>query len=155
MKALFAGTFNPFTIGHLSIVERALGIFPTVAVAIGTNCNKSPDLSPQERFNAISRLFADNPRVEVYMYSGLTADFAKEINAGVLIRGVRGVNDFASEMDLADINREILGIETVFLPALPQLSFVSGSMVRELSSNGHDVSTLIPILQNNQSTNRH
>jgi len=138
MKALFAGSFDPFTVGHRSIVERALSLFDEVVIAIGLNEHKHGEWSPGQRQDAISRLYKDDPRVTVMTYAGLTASFAKEIGAGVLLRGVRGNADFEYERNLADTNREIAGIDTVFLLCEPQYSFISSSMVRELIHNGFD-----------------
>lgn len=138
MKALFAGSFDPFTVGHRSIVERALSLFDEVVVAIGHNEHKRGEWSVEQRLDAISRLFADNPRVKVTVFSGLTAVFAKKIGANVLVRGVRGNADFEYERNLADANRQIAAIDTVFLLCEPQYSFVSSSMVRELIHNGFD-----------------
>lgn len=142
MKAVFAGSFNPFTVGHRSIVERGLTIFDTIVIAIGYNINK-PASDLEQRVEYIRSRYAGNPRVEVITYSGLTAEFARSIGAGVLLRGVRNVADLEYERNLADANKEILGMETVFLLAQPQFSYVSSSLVRELQANGHDVSNLL------------
>lgn len=143
MKALFAGSFDPFTVGHLSIVERALSMFDSVVVAIGRNEHKPGEWSVDERLEAISALFAGTARVEVTSYSGLTAAFARDIGADLLLRGVRDTSDFEYERNLADTNREISGIETAFILCEPKYSFVSSSMVRELIHNGFDASPYI------------
>lgn len=143
MKALFAGSFDPFTIGHLAIVESALKIFSSVVVAIGVNGNKKPEWPASVRRKAIADLFKDDPRVEVTTYSGITFRFARMIGAGVLVRGVRNGADFEFEKTLAEANRKIGGIETVFIPCDPGLAFVSSSLVRELLHNGEDPSSLI------------
>lgn len=152
MKALFAGSFDPFTVGHRSIVERALSLFDEVVVAIGQNEHKRGEWTIEQRLEAISHLYASNTRVKVTVYSGLTAAFAKRIGAGVLIRGVRGNADFEYERNLADTNREIAGIDTVFLLCEPEYSFISSSMVRELIHNGFDARKYIagdfPALEN-------
>ncbi|MDE6298565.1 MAG: pantetheine-phosphate adenylyltransferase [Muribaculaceae bacterium] len=134
--ALFAGSFDPFTIGHASIVERALTMFDKVIIAIGFNEKKPGEWSVQQRLDAISGFWEGNPDVEVVAYSGLTVEFARKVEADVLLRGVRSVLDFEYERNLADINRTISGLETVLLYSLPQLSFISSSMVRELIHNG-------------------
>ena len=158
MKALFAGSFDPFTVGHRSIVERCLTMFDEVTVAVGHNERKPGEWSVETRVRAISSLFADNPRVEVAAYSGLTVDMARRCGAGVLVRGVRGNSDFEYERNLADTNREIAGVETVFLISEPEYSFISSSMVRELLHNGHDVTKYIagkfPIPSTDESQNR-
>ena len=143
MKALFAGSFDPFTIGHFSIVRRSLAIFDSVVVAIGYNEHKPGMWSTEQRVEAISRLFHDEKRVEVFSYTGLTVDFARECHADALLRGVRTVADFEYERTLADTNRAICGIESVLLFSLPELSFISSSMVRELIHNGYDASKYI------------
>lgn len=143
MKALFAGSFDPFTIGHRSIVERGLKLFDKIVIAIGYNEHKPGEWSVEERMSAISSLYAGNPDVEVTSYRGLTVDFAKKIGAGALLRGVRGMTDFEYERNLADTNRAISGIETVLLISEPEYSFISSSMVRELHHNSHDVSKYI------------
>ncbi len=143
MKALFAGSFDPFTIGHFSIVRRSLAIFDSVVVAIGYNEHKPGMWSTEQRVEAISRLFHDEKRVEVFSYTGLTVDFARKCHADALLRGVRTVADFEYERTLADTNRAICGIESVLLFSLPELSFISSSMVRELIHNGYDASKYI------------
>jgi pantetheine-phosphate adenylyltransferase len=140
MKALFAGSFDPFTTGHLDIVERALKMFDTVVVAVGHNEKKPGEWSVEQRVEALRHLFAGNPHVEVGSYSGLTVDFAKAIGADILLRGVRSVADFEQERNLADVNRAISGIDTVFIVSAPEYSFVSSSMVRELIHHGFDAS---------------
>ena len=143
MKALFAGSFDPFTIGHLAIVESALKIFSSVVVAIGVNENKKSEWPANVRKTAIEALFKDDPRVEVTTYSGVTFRFARLIGADALVRGVRNSIDFEFEKTLAEANRKIGGIETVFIPCDPALGFVSSSLVRELIHNGEDPSSLI------------
>lgn len=137
-KALFAGSFDPFTIGHESIVRRALNLFGSVTIGIGYNEHKPGEWSADERLEVISRFWKDEPRVEVACFSGLTVDFARRIGADVLLRGVRSSLDFEYERNLADTNRALSGIETVLLYSLPELAFISSSMVRELIHNGID-----------------
>ena len=141
--AVFAGTFNPFTIGHRSIVERGLKIFDRIVIAIGVNPEKVSDHSISERCETIGKVFANNNAVEVTAYTGLTADFVKQTGASAILRGVRNITDFEYERNLADINKNVLGVETCFLLSLPEYSYISGSMVRELKANGYDVSRFI------------
>ena len=143
-KALFAGTFDPYTRGHHSIVTRALAMFDKVVVAIGRNAAKSTTCSIDERMESIARLYADEPRVEVVTYEGLTTDYAREVGACCLLRGVRSVKDFEYERDLADVNRVISGIETVIMVSEPQYAAISSSVVRELMSYGKDVTEFLP-----------
>lgn len=143
MKAFFAGSFDPFTIGHRSIVERSLRLFSKVVIGIGYNEHKQGEWPVDQRIQAIRDLYADNPDVEVISYKGLTVDAARDCGADVLVRGVRGNMDFEYERNLADTNREISGIETVFLISEPELSFISSSMIRELLHNGYDISKYV------------
>ncbi len=143
--AVMAGTFNPFTIGHADIVERALGIFDHVAICIGVNADKPEDAqAASARAEAIAAAYAGDERVSVHQWSGLTADFAKKIGACALLRGVRSVKDYEYERDMADANRSIFGIDTVILFADPAKAFVSSSLVRELKKHGLDVSPFLP-----------
>ena len=142
--ALFAGSFNPFTIGHESVVRRALCLCERVVIAVGHNIDKGHAGDSAGRVRRIADVFLDEPRVSVSEYTGLTVDFARRIGADFMVRGVRTVADYEYERNLADVNLAISGIETVFIPALPQLSFVSSSMVRELQANGHNVSQYLP-----------
>lgn len=142
--ALFAGTFDPYTLGHHSVVQRALGIFDKVVVAVGKNMSKYSKLTPEEHLATIERVYASEPRVQVAHYEGLTVDFARKIGATALLRGVRSVKDFEYERELADINLRVGGIETVILFSTPEYSSISSSVVRELASYGKDVSSLLP-----------
>lgn len=142
--ALFAGSFDPFTLGHYSIVSRALSLFDRVVVAIGVNEGKSPCFTAEQRAGIIRCAFADEPRVEVVIYTGLTVDVAREVGADCILRGVRTVQDFEFEKNLADINRALSGLETVLLYSLPEHSYISSSVVRELLHYGRDVSRLLP-----------
>ncbi|MCC8037502.1 MAG: pantetheine-phosphate adenylyltransferase [Bacteroidales bacterium] len=141
---MFAGSFNPFTIGHASIVERALPLVDKIVIAIGENIDKP---GAAGTLQSIQELYASEPRVEVITYTGLTVDAARDHACRFLLRGVRSVKDFEAEMTLADINRRLAGIETIFIPTLPELSYVSSSMVRELAHHGHDISPYIPTKQ--------
>jgi pantetheine-phosphate adenylyltransferase len=150
--ALFPGSFNPFTVGHKSIVDRAIPLFDRIIIAIGTNAEKSEADSDDlaRRIRAIASVYEDEPAVEVYAYEGLTSDFAAEMGAGFLLRGVRSVQDFEYERTLADVNRRISGLETVLLYSLPEYSSISSSVVRELQSYGVDVSDFLPEIENNR-----
>ena len=141
---LFPGSFDPFTIGHADIVKRALGFFDEVVIGIGYNENKEGWMPVGERISTIRKLYAEEPRITVESYTGLTVDFAKEHGITVIIRGVRTTVDFEYEMQLADINRQLADIDTIFLPASPELASLSSSVVRELAHFGHDVSAFLP-----------
>lgn len=142
--ALFAGSFNPYTRGHHAIVQRALAIFDRVVVAIGCNMGKEGAVDTAERRKAIEKVYADEPRVQVAVYSGLTMDYARSIGATALLRGVRSVKDFEYERDLADVNMRMGGIETVILMSMPENAAISSSLVRELMAYGKDVKDLLP-----------
>ena len=142
--ALFAGSFDPFTIGHHAIVKRALLMFDKIIIGIGTNSGKKCMFSVEERIKAIENVFADETRVEVKVYNCLTMDFAKEIGADVLLRGVRSTKDFEYEREIADMNLRLGGIETVLLICEPEHASTSSSIVRELITYGKDVSEFLP-----------
>ena len=141
---LFAGTFDPFTIGHASVVRRALQLFDRVVVAVGVNDAKHPETTAQQRVEAIRSLYADDERVTVVAYSGLTVDVAREHGAAFIVKGVRSVRDYESEREQAEVNRRLAGIDTVLLMAEPGPEAVSSSTVRSLRSFGRDVSEFLP-----------
>lgn len=141
-RALFAGSFNPFTIGHADIVKRGLELFDEVVIAIGDNQDK-PSSDIDERLTTIRNIYKDESRVRVEVYHSLTVDFAREVGASALLRGVRSVADFEYERQMADANRALAGIETVVLFTRPELSYISSSLVRDLKKHGADVSTLV------------
>ena len=129
---LFAGTFDPFTIGHASVVRRALQLFDRVVVAVGVNDAKHPETTAQQRVEAIRSLYADDERVTVVAYSGLTVDVAREHGAAFIVKGVRSVRDYESEREQAEVNRRLAGIDTVLLMAEPGL--VDGAVAAQLRS---------------------
>jgi pantetheine-phosphate adenylyltransferase len=140
--ALFAGSFNPFTIGHADIVERGLAMFDEVVIAIGENQDK-PSANIDVRVQTIRNIYKGNARVRVEVYHSLTVDYAKQIGACALLRGVRSVADFEYERQMADANRALAGIETVVLFTRPELGYISSSLVRDLIKHGADVSKLV------------
>ena len=142
---IFVGTFDPFTIGHDSIVRRALPLFDRLVIGVvGDNVHK-PGMSPaKERMEAISQLYQDQPAIEVKSYYGLAMDFAREQGAQFIVKGVRSVSDFEYEQWQADFNRRLGGIETILLYTEPELASVSSSALRELSHFGVDVSEFLP-----------
>ena len=143
-RGLFPGSFDPFTLGHDDIVRRALMLFDEVVVAIGYNEQKSGWKPVEERIASIRKLYEDEPRVRVESYTGLTVDFAKEQGITAIIRGVRTTKDFEYELQMADMNRRLTGIETILLPASPEFASLSSSLVRELARFGRDISTFLP-----------
>lgn len=142
---VFVGSFDPFTIGHDSIVIRALGLFDRLVIGVVGDQVHKPDMAPAtERMKAIQELYADEARIEVKPYYGLAVDFAKAEGAHYIVKGVRSVKDFEYEREQADINRQISGIETVLLFAEPQYASVSSSVIRELRHFGRDVNEFLP-----------
>jgi len=142
--ALFPGTFDPFTLGHLSLVERGLCLVDEIIIAIGVNLDKKTFFPLEQRMEMIERLFEANPKVNVRSYNGLTVDFAEETGAQFILRGVRSVNDFEYEKNIADINREIAGIETFVLFTEPKFTHISSSLVRELLTYGKSIAAFVP-----------
>ena len=142
---IFVGSFNPFTIGHDSIVRRALPLFDRMVIGVVGDQVHKPDMpSAEERIKAIADLYADEPRIAVKPYYGLAVDFAKQEGACYIVKGVRSAKDFEYEREQADINRQIAGIETILLYSEPQYSSISSTMVRELQHFGADVSAFLP-----------
>lgn len=144
IKAVFPGTFDPFTIGHASLVERSLQIADEVVIAIGRNDAKNTYFPLEERKAMIEELYRNNPKVIIKTYEGLTVDFAKEVGATIIIRGIRTVNDFEYEKTIADTNRKIAGIETIVLFTEPEYTHISSSIVRELLRYGHNIEGFVP-----------
>lgn len=138
--AIFPGSFDPFTIGHHDIVMRGLDIFDEIVIGIGKNSNKQETFPLQERLERIQQAYADEPRVKVEVYEGLTIDFVAKHHAKHILRGVRSVKDFEYERDIAEANRQLSGIETIVLYTRPELAHISSSLVRELRAYGKDVS---------------
>ena len=142
---IFVGSFNPFTVGHDSIVRRALPLFDRLVIGVVGDQVHKPDMpSAEERIKAIADLYQDVPAIEVKPYYGLAVDFARAENAHFIVKGVRSVKDFEYEREQADINRSLSGIETILLYAEPQLSSISSTMVRELQHFGMDVTQFLP-----------
>lgn len=142
--ALFPGTFDPFTIGHQSLVRRGLDLVDEIIISIGINDKKLTYFSLEKRMEAIRNLYRHNPRVKVMAYHSLTVDFAREVGAGFILRGIRTVNDFEYEKTIADVNRKLTGIETFILFTEPEHTHISSSIVRELLRYGKDISLFVP-----------
>lgn len=142
--ALFPGTFDPFTLGHESLVRRGLTLMDEIVIAIGINEAKKSYFTLEKRIGMIRDFYRDEPRVKVESYNSLTIKFAEEVGARFILRGIRSVIDFEYEKTIADMNRTISGIETFLLFTEPALSHISSSHVRELLCYGQDVSNFIP-----------
>ena len=143
--ALFPGTFDPVTFGHLDIIDRALPLFDKLYIGIGINSNKQPMFSAETRVQWLNEIFKKEKKVEAVMYEGLTVDCCKKIEANYIIRGIRYVNDFEYEKAIADMNRSLdENIETIFLTCLPKFTSVASTLVRDVIRNGGDVSQFVP-----------
>lgn len=142
--AIFPGTFDPFTIGHESLVRRGLLLMDEIVIAIGVNESKRSHFTLEKRLEMIRGLYKDELRIRVESYNKLTIEFAEEMGAAYILRGIRSVIDFEYEKTIADMNRIISGIETFVLFTEPALTHISSSHVRELLRYGHDISCFVP-----------
>ncbi|HQY11660.1 MAG TPA: pantetheine-phosphate adenylyltransferase [Ferruginibacter sp.] len=142
---LFPGTFDPLTLGHTDIIDRALPLFDKLVIGIGRNSNKKPMFSERQRLKWVREIYKNNPKIEALAYDGLTVDCCKKVGAKFILRGIRYVNDFEYEKAIADMNRSIdTDIETVFLTCLPQFTSIASTLVRDVLRNGGDVSQFLP-----------
>jgi pantetheine-phosphate adenylyltransferase len=144
-RALFPGSFDPFTRGHVDVVDQALDIFDHITIGIGKSSSKVSLFSVEERVQAIRDIYQDEPRIGVDTFTGLSVRYAKEIGAAALIRGLRTESDFAYEMPMAMTNRKLdESLQTVFFPTKTDFAYVSSSLVKEVFINGGDVSSFVP-----------
>jgi pantetheine-phosphate adenylyltransferase len=143
--ALFPGTFDPITIGHLDIINRALPLFDKLVIGIGRNVNKAPMFSDEQRIGWIQEIYKDSNKVSAVLYEGLTVECCQKVGANFIVRGIRYVNDFEYEKAIADMNRSLdANIETVFLTCLPQFTSVASTLVRDVLRNGGDALKFLP-----------
>ena len=142
---VFPGTFDPITIGHVSIVKRALPLFAKVVVSMGVNTTKKTMFDQPLWLQRLTAAFADEPKVEVMTFTGLTVELCKSVGAGFIIRGLRNSTDHGYERSIALMNRHLAGVETIFLPSAPEHAHISSTIVRELIANKADVSALVPM----------
>ena len=142
--AVFAGTFDPFTIGHQDIVNRALPLFDKIIIAMGVNEEKTPLFPLEDRMQNIHNAFIHNEKIVIETYTGLTGTFCQKNNARYLVRGIRNSADFQYESDLAQANKELFDLETLFFITSPTLSHVSSSLVRELYKNKGNYQNYLP-----------
>jgi len=144
VRAIFPGSFDPITNGHLDVIGRGVKLFDELIIAVGRSPIKEPLFTPQERVEMIAELIKDMPRVSVESFEGLTVKYAKERKADVILRGLRSLTDVQYEFQLAMTNRSVAGIETVFIMTSEQYGFTSSTLTREVASLGGDVSRLVP-----------
>lgn len=143
-RAIFPGSFDPFTIGHYSIVKRGLQIFDEIVIGIGHNQSKRTHFSIDQRIEMIKNAYPNEPRVKVQAYSTITVDFATEVQADFILRGLRSVGDFEYERTIGDNNRILTGIETVILFTEAEYAHISSTVARDLISYGKDISSFLP-----------
>lgn len=143
-RAIFPGTFDPFTIGHYSIVRRGLELFDEIVIGIGVNQSKQTLFDIATRMETINQAFDNEPRVTVQTYDNLTVDFAVTIGAKYILRGLRTVSDFEYEHSIANANRQLNGLETVLLFTETEYSFISSTVVRDLIKYGKDINKFLP-----------
>jgi pantetheine-phosphate adenylyltransferase len=142
---LFPGTFDPLTLGHVDIINRAIPLFDRIIVGIGLNASKAPMFTAEQRLQWITDIYRDEPRVSGAVYEGLTIDFCKKLGAHFILRGIRYVSDFEYEKTIADANRTLdKTIETIFLTGEPKYTSVASTIVRDIIRNGGDATPFLP-----------
>ncbi len=142
--AVFPGSFDPLTLGHVDVIRRAAALFDELIVAVGQNPEKTCLLDQQTRARIVGEVVADLPNVRVETYDGLTVDAAQRLGAAALVRGIRSGADVDFELQLAQTNRAVAGIETVFIVTRPEHGFISSALIRQIAARGRDVSSLVP-----------
>ena len=143
-RAIFPGSFDPITLGHVDIINRALPLFDEIIIAIGINADKKYMFSLKERVNFIKENYKNEPKVKVETYSGLTTDYCAKVRANFILRGLRNPADFEFEKAIAQTNRKLSEIETVFLLTSANTAFISSSIVRDVYRHGGDISKFVP-----------
>ncbi|MDB9977022.1 pantetheine-phosphate adenylyltransferase [Flavobacteriaceae bacterium] len=143
-KAVFPGSFDPFTLGHLDVLKRSLLLFDEITVGVGKNIDKKTMFSEKQRISFIEKYFKNEAKIKVESYNGLTIDFCKKLGANFIVRGIRNNGDFEFEKAIARTNRKLSKIETVFLLTSAQTSFISSTIVRELILNKGNYKLLVP-----------
>jgi pantetheine-phosphate adenylyltransferase len=143
-RAIFPGSFDPITFGHLDVIHRGIKLFDELIVAIGRSPIKNSLFTPEERVEMITELVSDMPSVKVESFDGLTVEYAAKQKADVILRGLRSLTDVQYEFKLAMTNRSVAGIETVFVMTSSEYGFTSSTLTREIASMGGDVSKLVP-----------
>ena len=143
-KAVFPGSFDPITLGHVDLIYRGLEIFDEIIIAIGVNADKKQLFSLEDKIQQIKNTFKNEPRIKVTSYKGLTVDFCKSINSKYILRGLRNSSDFNYEQSIAQTNSSLSSIESVFLISSPQLAHISSTIVRDIIRNEGDYKSLVP-----------
>ena len=143
-RAVFPGSFDPITLGHLDIIHRSIPLFDEIIIGVGTNSEKKYMFPLEERKKFIEETFQNEPKISVIMYEGLTIDVCQKIKANFILRGLRNPADFEFEKAIAHTNRRLSKIETVFLLTASKTSYISSSIVRDVIRNGGDYSVLVP-----------
>lgn len=144
-KAMYVGSFDPITMGHLDIIERSSRIFDELIIAVGVNTNKTPIFSVTERTNFLKEITQKSNNINIVAYEGLTVDLLKNSNVDVLIRGIRNGTDLDHEKAIFGMNKHLNSeIETVFMPSLPKYDFISSSLIKEVVKMGGEVDGLVP-----------
>ena len=143
-KAVFPGSFDPITLGHVDLIYRGLEIFDEIVIAIGVNADKKQLFSLEDKIQQIINTFVNEPRIKVASYKGLTIDFCKSVNSKYILRGLRNSSDFNYEQSIAQTNSSLSSIESVFLISSPQLTHISSTIVRDIIRNGGDYKSLVP-----------
>jgi pantetheine-phosphate adenylyltransferase len=143
-RAIFPGSFDPITLGHVDIIERGVTLFDELIIAIGVNSGKEYMFSLEKRKKFIENCFKDNPKIKVVTYQGLTVDFCMKNNFNFILRGLRNPADFEFEKAIAHTNRDLAPVETVFLLTAARTSYISSSIVREVIRNKGDYTKLVP-----------
>jgi pantetheine-phosphate adenylyltransferase len=143
-RAVFPGSFDPITLGHVDIIERALPLFDEIVVAIGINAEKKYMWSLNDRKSFLEKTFSNEPKIRIDTYTGLTAEFCKTVNAQYILRGLRNASDFAYEQTIAQANDNAFGVDSLFIMGSPEMSYISSTVVRDIARHGGDFSAFVP-----------
>lgn len=143
-KAVFPGSFDPITLGHVDIINRALPLFDEIIVAIGVNAEKKYMWSLEDRIGFLEHAFGSHPKIKVAHYEGLTASYCKTVGAQYILRGLRNTSDFSYEQTIAQANAKVLGVDSIFLMGSPEYAHISSSVVRDIARNSGDFRSLVP-----------
>jgi len=143
-RAIFPGSFDPITLGHEDVIKRAIDLFDEIIIGVGVNNDKKYLFDLEQRVHFIKQTFENNPKIKITTYQGLTISYCKQVEADYILRGLRNPADFEFEKAIAQTNRKLSGVETIFLLTSPDTAFISSSIVRDVYRNGGDISSLVP-----------